>query len=76
MAAQHADPAEAVRILHDVGAAHALGIHWGTFQLTGEAREAPRLALATALSEADIPPARFVAAQPGRVYDLAIGASG
>lgn len=71
MAAQHVNPEEAMRILQDVGAAHALGIHWGTFQFTDEGREAPRLALATALSVAGIPPRRFVAAQPGGVYDFA-----
>jgi len=71
MAAQHVDPAEAVRIFRDVAAKQALGIHWGTFQLTDEAREAPRLALATALSAAGIPPRRFVAAHPGGVYDWA-----
>ncbi|WP_375383109.1 MBL fold metallo-hydrolase, partial [uncultured Sphingomonas sp.] len=70
MRAQHVDPAEAVRILRDVEARHALGIHWGTFQLTDEPREAPRLALATALSAASIPPRRFVAATPGGVYDF------
>ena len=69
MAAQHVDPAEAVRIFTDVGAAHALGIHWGTFQLTDEAREAPRRALATALTDAGIDPRRFGAASPGDVHD-------
>jgi L-ascorbate metabolism protein UlaG (beta-lactamase superfamily) len=70
MAAQHADPAEAVAIFGDCAAGHALGIHWGTFQLTDEPRDAPRLALAAALVAADIAPQRFVAAQPGRVYDF------
>jgi L-ascorbate metabolism protein UlaG (beta-lactamase superfamily) len=74
MAAQHVDPAEAVRIFRDVGAGQALGIHWGTFQLTDESREAPRLALATALSAAQIAPRRFLAAHPGGVYDFAGGA--
>ena len=76
MAAQHVDPAEAVRILRDVEATRALGIHWGTFQLTDEAREAPRLALATALSAASIPPRRFVAAAPGGVYEVDPASSG
>ena len=75
MAAQHVDPGEAVRIFRDVRAKQAFGIHWGTFQLTDEGREAPRLALATALSTVGIAPRRFVAAQPGGVYDIASGDS-
>ena len=68
MAPQHVDPAEAVRIFADVGTGRALGIHWGTFQLTDEAREAPREDLAAALAAAGIAPDRFVAAEPGGVY--------
>lgn len=67
MAAQHVDPAEAVRIFTDVGrtcAGHSLG----TFQLTDEAREAPVAELATALDAARIAPDRFVAAEAGGVY--------
>ncbi|MGW8135641.1 MBL fold metallo-hydrolase [Sphingomonas zeae] len=71
MAAQHVDPAEAVRIFTDVGARRALGIHWGTFQLTDEAREAPAAELASALREADISSERFVAAEPGCAYAFA-----
>lgn len=70
MAAQHTDPAEAVAILHDVGAGRALGIHWGTFQLTDEPRDEPAEALATALAAAGDQPERFVAAWPGGVYDF------
>ena len=70
MAAQHVNPAEAVRIFKEVAAGHALGIHWGTFQLTDESREAPRMALASALSAKGIPQRRFEAAQPGAVYDF------
>lgn len=71
MAAQHVDPAEAVRIFRDVGARHALGIHWGTFRLTDEARDAPRLALDAATAAAGFAPGRFVAARPGAVHDVA-----
>lgn len=70
MAAQHVAPAEAVRILQDVGAGRALGIHWGTFQLTDEARDAPRIALAAELTSAGLFPSRFVAAEPGGVYEF------
>jgi L-ascorbate metabolism protein UlaG (beta-lactamase superfamily) len=67
---QHVDPAEAVQILRDIEASQAPGIHWGTFQLTNETREAPRLALAASVSAAAISSDRFLAAQPGEVYDL------
>ncbi|MDP1026482.1 MBL fold metallo-hydrolase [Sphingomonas sp. KR1UV-12] len=70
MAAQHVDPTEAVRIFTDVGATRALGIHWGTFQLTDEAREAPVEGLAAAVRAHGIAADRFVAAEPGGVYPL------
>ncbi len=70
MAAQHVDPAEAVQIFYDVGAGQALGIHWGTFQLTDEARDAPVVELAAAVAAAGLAPSRFVAAQPGVSYDV------
>lgn len=47
------------------GANRALGIHWGTFQLTDEVRDAPVRELAQALSMAGIPPEDFVAAGRG-----------
>lgn len=68
MSAQHVSPAEAVRIMRDVRARFALGIHWGTFRLTDEPREEPAAALATALLAAGELPERFVAAEPGGVY--------
>ena len=70
MAAQHVDPADAVRILTEVGAGRAIGIHWGTFQLTDEPRDAPAGELAVALAAAGIDPTRFVAAVPGGVHDI------
>jgi L-ascorbate metabolism protein UlaG (beta-lactamase superfamily) len=70
MAAQHVDPAEAVRIFTDVDATRALGIHWGTFQLTDEARDAPAEGLAKALLAAGIAHDRFVAAEAGGVHSF------
>ncbi|WP_294236105.1 MBL fold metallo-hydrolase [uncultured Sphingomonas sp.] len=71
MAAQHVDPVQAVRIFQDVAAGKALGIHWGTFQLTDEARNAPVEELTQALSAAGVAADRFVAAEPGCAYSFA-----
>ena len=65
---QHADPDEAVRIMTACGAQQGLGVHWGTFQLTNEARLAPKQALAAALRHHDIAPDRFIAFEPGDVW--------
>ena len=70
MAAQHCDPAEAVKIMADVGAKRALGIHWGTFQLTDEARDEPATLLVEAVAAAGLAPDRFVAAEVGRAYSF------
>ena len=71
MASQHTDPVEAVQIFKDVGALSALGIHWGTFQLTDEARDAPRDELGLALEQAGIASRDFIAAEPGQQFDFA-----
>lgn len=55
----HMDPAEAVAAHRLLDARRSLAMHWGTFQLTDEAREAPPQALAAALAEADVPPQEF-----------------
>jgi len=68
MAAQHCDPDEAVRIMLDLDARRAIGIHWGTFQLTDEPREEPVTLLAESLARRGIDPARFQAAVPGESY--------
>jgi L-ascorbate metabolism protein UlaG (beta-lactamase superfamily) len=68
MAAQHCDPDEAVRIMLDLDAKRAIGIHWGTFQLTDEPRDEPVIGLAESLARRGIDPARFQAAVPGESY--------
>jgi L-ascorbate metabolism protein UlaG (beta-lactamase superfamily) len=70
MADQHTDPEDAVRILQDIGARHALGIHWSTFQLTDEGREAPAAELQQALSRRDLPFEMFKAAIVGERYEF------
>jgi len=70
---QHMNPAEAVQALFDCGAEMALASHYGTFQLTDEAIDAPLLALADALRAAPAPPKRFQALRPGQVWCIAGG---
>jgi L-ascorbate metabolism protein UlaG (beta-lactamase superfamily) len=67
---QHMNPAEAVAALIDCGAETALASHYGTFQLTDEAIDAPPRALAEALAAAEIPPERFQALRPGQVWEM------
>ena len=71
MKPNHVDPAEALDVFERLNPAMALGIHWGTFRLTDEGRDAPPVALAMELDLAGIPAERFVAAEPGGVYDFA-----
>jgi L-ascorbate metabolism protein UlaG (beta-lactamase superfamily) len=70
MREQHMNPAEAVQAFIDCGAELALGHHYGTFQLTDEAIDAPPAALAEALKAAGIPAARFRTLRPGQVWEL------
>ena len=68
MADQHTDPREVVTIFQRLQACQALGIHWGVFRLSDEGRNEPCQALALALAEQRIEPARFPAAEPGHVW--------
>lgn len=70
MRAQHQNPDEAVQGFTLSGAAFGVGHHWGTFQLTDEAREAPLNALATALNNHGVPADRFRAMAPGESWDV------
>ena len=52
------------------GARHAIGHHWGTFQLTNEPREEPPARLTAALEAKGIAPARFRPLAPGEAWDV------
>jgi L-ascorbate metabolism protein UlaG (beta-lactamase superfamily) len=54
MRQNHMNPEEAVRAHLDLGARRSLGMHFGTFQLTDEAIDAPLLALQEALTGAGL----------------------
>jgi L-ascorbate metabolism protein UlaG (beta-lactamase superfamily) len=67
---QHMNPAESVEAFIDCGAELALGHHYGTFQLTDEAIDAPVVALTEALKAAKIPDGRFRTLRPGEVWQM------
>ena len=64
------NPDEAVRAFKLANAAMAVGHHWGTFQLTDEAIDAPLAALDAAHAVHDVDPARFPALRPGQALDV------
>jgi len=70
MKSQHQNPHEAVRGMELCKASHVAGHHWGTFQLTDEAIEAPKQALHAALDEQGIARERFRPMHPGEVWDV------
>ncbi len=67
---QHMNPEDAVQAFEHCGAKRAVGHHWGTFQLTNEAVDAPRTELAVALAARNIAAERFIALQPGAVHTV------
>jgi L-ascorbate metabolism protein UlaG (beta-lactamase superfamily) len=69
MRQEHMNPEEAVTVMEELGAKSAIGHHWGTFKLTNEGVDRPRLDLALALEAKNIPPDRFRAFQPGQVWE-------
>lgn len=71
MKAQHQNPAEAVEGHKLIGARTSIGHHWGTFQLTNEAIEAPLDALEAAKSNAGIADEEFVVLRPGENWQSA-----
>lgn len=60
MRSVHMNPAEAVQAHLDLAASRSVGIHFGTFQLTTEALEAPLRALEQARDERHVPASEFI----------------
>src|SRR6185503_15203607 len=70
MQSNHMDPDESVAAFERLRPAMALGVHWGTFQLTFEPIGDPPRRLAAALRARGIGPARFVATEVGRTFNV------
>ena len=70
MQAHHMNPEEAVKAHRLLGSRTSLAIHHGTIQLTDEAIDAPQRALATALTEHSVDPARFLVPDAGHVTTI------
>ena len=68
MKTNHVDPEEAVRIFETLRPARALGIHWGTVQLTFEAIDDPLRRLEALKRARGIAPGRFVATEVGQTF--------
>jgi L-ascorbate metabolism protein UlaG (beta-lactamase superfamily) len=70
MESNHMEPEESVAAFRLLGAKSALGVHWGTFQLTFEAIDDPPRRLAAALKAANIPANRFITSEVGRTFEV------
>jgi L-ascorbate metabolism protein UlaG (beta-lactamase superfamily) len=70
MQANHMDPDEAVRVFGKLKPAIALGVHWGTFQLTFEGMDDPPRRLAAAKRARGIAAGRFVATEVGKTFSV------
>lgn len=70
MATVHMNPDEAVQAFKDLKAHRAVGMHFGTFQLTGEAIEEPPQKLSLACAQQQIPPDKFFVLDVGETTKL------
>jgi L-ascorbate metabolism protein UlaG (beta-lactamase superfamily) len=66
MKTNHINPEESVRIFETLNPAMALGVHWGTFQLTFEPVNDPPRRLQALKKARGIAPGRFVATEVGQ----------
>jgi L-ascorbate metabolism protein UlaG (beta-lactamase superfamily) len=68
MSGAHMNPAEAMTVLRDLEAGRGIAMHWGTFQLSDEAYDAPAEALSAARAAAGIPSETFRLLPLGGTY--------
>ena len=66
----HIDPAGAVAAFGILWAGSALGVHWGTFELTDEPIDLPPRLLAQATAAAHLAPGRFRVIEPGVAWEV------
>lgn len=65
MRPMHMNPAEAVKAHQDLASKLSIGMHFGTFQLSTEAFDQPKIDLKQALSEAGISESNFITLNEG-----------
>ncbi len=66
----HIGPPEAVTAFQELGAAYALGVHWGTFELTSEPIDYPPQLLTQTLKARNIPASRFRVLEAGGAWEV------
>ncbi|MBB2201475.1 MBL fold metallo-hydrolase [Gluconacetobacter tumulisoli] len=71
MEAVHTTPEESVQAMLDLGAARAVGMHFGTFRLTDEPIDEPLRRLAAACAAAGLEADRFTSLNHGECRDFA-----
>ncbi len=70
MRSHHVNPEEAFAIFDALRPERAIGMHWGTFQLTWEPIDQPRERLAALRRQRNIAADRFVAVEAGQGFSL------
>ena len=74
MRTHHVNPEEAMAIFQGLDPVRALGVHWGTFQLTFEAIDDPPRRLAAAAKARRLPPGAFTVTEVGRRFSVPLSA--